>query len=458
MQTIKSADIEDFERLIKQLTDNSFSKGSQFYSSIQQFLEDQEQQLPDIDQDQIDQVLEVTKDTKRKVISEFREMTLKFRKLISNYKDSKYKIKHENGTIYTLQRMNKKKFQQLYINFTKEKLQSKEFYEQLDTNKPFDISIFELKLLISTYQKETPNKKRLIAYTKYIEDNMIKPEQNQDITQEYFINNMNSKEHEIINKCFEFIKKSDRFDVQIKYDNIITKFINILKHCQYYHQIRVLIDPELYSISQKLVPLLVMKSFQIYLCYPDTYKIVNSQIFNFNIPICYTSPIEPDALFINDITKQDYHLTKNNNYLHKLVLGKQTQNDIHHKNFNQFDNNIQNLLEVRPDKNNTSHQKHMKLHAIGQQDYIERYFRNFIDIIQYRDQITFYKHFIENTPDDSEKLEYLFESTFGQHPVSFTIDELIETIRYRIRIENITKQYKEIQPNVSLEQFINFKI
>ncbi|CAL5990369.1 Hypothetical_protein [Hexamita inflata] len=112
MQTIKSADIEDFERLIKQLTDNSFSKGSQFYSSIQQFLEDQEQQLPDIDQNQIDKVLEVTSNTKRKVISEFREMTLKFRKLISNYKDSKYQIKHENGNIYTLQRMNKKKFQQ----------------------------------------------------------------------------------------------------------------------------------------------------------------------------------------------------------------------------------------------------------------------------------------------------------------------------------------------------------
>ncbi|CAL6056658.1 Hypothetical_protein [Hexamita inflata] len=470
MQTIKSADKQDFEILIKQLTDNSFSKGSQFYQSIQQFLEDKDQQLPDIDQEQLDRVLEVTKDTKRKVINEFRNMVIEFRKLIPNYKQSKYQIKHDNGTVYTLQRMNKKRFQQLYINFTKEKLQSKDFYEQLDIDKPFDISIFELKLLISTYQKETSNKKKLIAYTKYIEDHVIQDKYNQDITKEYFISNMNSKEHEVINKCFEFIKKSDRFDVQIKQDNVISKFINILKHCQHYHQIRVLIDPELYSISQKLVPLLVMKSFQIYLCYPDTYKIVNSQIFNFNIPICYTSPIDADSLFINDINKQDYHLTKNQTYLHKLVFEKETSknktqtsldfmsNVIHHKNFNQFDNNIQNLLEVKPDKNNTSHQKHMKLHSMGQQDYKESYFRNYIDIIQYRDQLTFYKHFIENTPNDSEKLEYLFESTFGVQPVSFTIDELIETIRYRIRIVNLQKQYKELQPNVTLQQFIDYKI
>ncbi|CAL6080352.1 DNA_polymerase [Hexamita inflata] len=219
MQTIKSADKQDFEILIKQLTDNSFSKGSQFYQSIQQFLEDKDQQLPDIDQEQLDRVLEVTKDTKRKVINEFRNMVTEFRKLISNYKQSKYQIKHDNGTVYTLQRMNKKRFQQLYINFTKEKLQSKDFYEQLDIDKPFDISIFELKLLISTYQKETSNKKKLIAYTKYIEDHVIQEKYNQDITKEYFISNMNSKEHEVINKCFEFIKKSDRFDVQIKQDN-----------------------------------------------------------------------------------------------------------------------------------------------------------------------------------------------------------------------------------------------
>ena len=36
----------------------------------------------------------------------------------------------------------------------------------------------------------------------------------------------------------------------------------------------------------------------------------------------------------------------------------------------------------------------MKIHAIGQEEYKEQYFRNFIDIEDYRDRNTFYKKYL----------------------------------------------------------------
>ncbi|CAL5972462.1 Hypothetical_protein [Hexamita inflata] len=470
MQTIRPADKEEFDILINQLDTSTFTAKNAINRSIILFFQDKTQQLPDLDQDQIDTILKYTEDSPRKVIREFRETVIKFNNIIKNYKDSKYQIKL-NDQIITLQRMQNKQFINLYNNFTKDKTYSQKFYSTLDIFNPIDISIYELKLLIATYDKETQNKKRLIQYLKFIEDHMIQEKKKSDTTLEYFIKNINSKEPEVINKCFDFIKNNDRFEVQTKCENdienvqnvkrlnVITKFIQILQMCQYYHSIRVLIDPELYSVSQKLIPILIMKSFQIYQCYPDSHKIVYSQIFNFNIPICYTSTIDAEPLFINDIQKQDIHLTKNGISLHKQILQSQNNNNIiHHKNFNQFDNNIENLFEVRPDDLNSSHQKHMKLHAIGCQDYKEKYFRNYIDIIEYTKNKSFYKHYMEKTPDDNKRLEYLFNSTFLEQPVSYTIEELIHEIKYQIRLQKFIKEYNDIQPDISLQNYLDLKL
>ena len=38
-----------------------------------------------------------------------------------------------------------------------------------------------------------------------------------------------------------------------------------------------------------IIPLLILKSLQIMKAYPDTYKVVDSIVFNFIIPICYVS-------------------------------------------------------------------------------------------------------------------------------------------------------------------------
>jgi hypothetical protein len=59
--------------------------------------------------------------------------------------------------------------------------------------------------------------------------------------------------------------------------------------------------------------MIIFKSFQILLNFKD-YKVVNSLIFIFSIPICYTSPttikaeeIEADPFIIKDLNT-DYHL------------------------------------------------------------------------------------------------------------------------------------------------------
>jgi len=68
-----------------------------------------------------------------------------------------------------------------------------------------------------------------------------------------------------------------------------------------------LLDPIGFKAFEKFIPRLIIKSFQILNTYPE-YKVIDSVIFNFIIPICYTSEFDAKPLFIND-SSQDYHLT-----------------------------------------------------------------------------------------------------------------------------------------------------
>ena len=49
----------------------------------------------------------------------------------------------------------------------------------------------------------------------------------------------------------------------------------------------------------------------------------------------------------------------------------------------------------------------MKIHSICVEEFKEIFFRNVIDIEQYKNNVSFYKHFLDNDADNEERLEYL---------------------------------------------------
>ena len=99
---------------------------------------------------------------------------MKFKEDLNKYQSSKYEIKDDKGKVITLQRMTKNKFISVYKDFSNNKEQSTGFIELLNTKKPYNISVFELKLLISTFSNESKNKKIIINYLKYIQEHSTK--------------------------------------------------------------------------------------------------------------------------------------------------------------------------------------------------------------------------------------------------------------------------------------------
>ena len=69
------------------------------------------------------------------------------------------------------------------------------------------------------------------------------------------------------------------------------------------------LDDDLVYAAQHIIPLVIFKSFQIYLNYPNTYKIADCLLFVFQIPVCYVadSPVDLEPLIIRSI-KPKCHL------------------------------------------------------------------------------------------------------------------------------------------------------
>ena len=99
-----------------------------------------------------------------------------------------------------------------------------------------------------------------------------------------------------------FLKKQKYFVVpQSSNTNIKERLVTILKECLDLQHYKGVLNETVSEALITTIPLLIIKSLQILKTYPDNYKVVDSIVFNFIIPICYVTDEDLIArpLFIN---------------------------------------------------------------------------------------------------------------------------------------------------------------
>ena len=121
---------------------------------------------------------------KSKCRSDFLANLFKFKNLIVDYKSSKYEIK-VGDKIFPIQRMQRNVFVSIYhksnvITFA-------DFKSPETLTKYPDISVEELRLLISIHRTDAKTKKILVDYLKFIEQHLVNQPDFQKMDEKMFI-------------------------------------------------------------------------------------------------------------------------------------------------------------------------------------------------------------------------------------------------------------------------------
>ncbi|CAL6059969.1 Hypothetical_protein [Hexamita inflata] len=456
--TTKPLDETTFNQLIQSINTtlqdskkNAFRLCDPIFKSLSNTKDD----IPELSMEQVDQLLKLIEPSTAPVMNSFRQLLSEFKIKIQNLPSSEFKLQIDDQTL-TLYRMNRDQFNKFYINMKTTKTYSKKLFEYVKAQDAH-VSISQLKLFSSCFKTESICKKLFLEKIAFIERHMIKQEQINYISKEQFYNNIQSSQSadEII-QCFDYINNFHPKEIPnttYEHDEIIPVLINILQDCIRLQDYASVLDPNFITATNTIIPLIIYKSFQIIINYPEQYKVVNSLIFIYEIPICYLTEddITAEGLLIMNI-KDDIHLKNiNNKHIHLQYRNNNIENQInqqsivHHINSNEFDNRESNLITLtvsqdeidtvnqfyhRNDKylnqidtrNYTLNVKHQYIHQILNFDYFNNhkmFFHNAIDLQYFDSNNSFYKVFINEHINDANQM----------------IKEIIDSIELNIQYE-----------------------
>ncbi|CAL6097181.1 Hypothetical_protein [Hexamita inflata] len=432
-ETIFNQLIQTIESHLQDQKKNAFQISNPIFKSLSNTKDD----IPELSMEQVDQLLQLIEPSTAPVMNSFRQLLSEFKVKIQNLPSSEFQLQVDNQTL-TLYRMNRDEFNKFYTNMKTTKTYSKkliDYIKEQDSN----VSISQLKLFASCFKSESQFKKLILQKISFIESHMIKQEQTKYLTKEQFYNNIqaNQSADEII-QCFDYINKFHPKEVPLttyEHEQIISTLINILNDCIRLQDYASVLDPNFITATNTIIPLIIYKSFQIIINYPEQYKVVNSLIFIYEIPICYLTEddITAEPLLIMNI-QDDIHLKNiNNKHIHLQDRNIENQQTIvHHINSNEFDNRESNLITLtvtqdeidtinqyyhRNDKylntvdgrNYTLNVKHQYVHQILNFDYFNNhkmFFHNAIDLEYFDSNNSFYKVFINEHINDADQMIY----------------------------------------------------
>ncbi|CAL6037632.1 Hypothetical_protein [Hexamita inflata] len=432
-ETIFNQLIQTIESHLQDQKKNAFQISNPIFKSLSNTKDD----IPELSMEQVDQLLQLIEPSTAPVMNSFRQLLSEFKVKIQNLPSSEFQLQVDNQTL-TLYRMNRDEFNKFYTNMKTTKTYSKkliDYIKEQDSN----VSISQLKLFASCFKSESQFKKLILQKISFIESHMIKQEQTKYLTKEQFYNNIQSNQSadEII-QCFDYINKFHPKEVPLttyEHEQIIPTLINILNDCIRLQDYTSVLDPNFITATNTIIPLIIYKSFQIIINYPEQYKVVNSLIFIYEIPICYLTEddITAEPLLIMNI-QDDIHLKNiNNKHIHLQYRNIENQQSIvHHINSNEFDNRESNLITLtvtqdeidtinqyyhRNDKylntvdgrNYTLNVKHQYVHQILNFDYFNNhkmFFHNAIDLEYFDSNNSFYKVFINEHINDADQMIY----------------------------------------------------
>ncbi|CAL6077450.1 Hypothetical_protein [Hexamita inflata] len=432
-ETIFNQLIQTIESHLQDQKKNAFQISNPIFKSLSNTKDD----IPELSMEQVDQLLQLIEPSTAPVMNSFRQLLSEFKVKIQNLPSSEFQLQVDNQTL-TLYRMNRDEFNKFYTNMKTTKTYSKkliDYIKEQDSN----VSISQLKLFASCFKSESQFKKLILQKISFIESHMIKQEQTKYLTKEQFYNNIQSNQSadEII-QCFDYINKFHPKEVPLttyEHEQIIPTLINILNDCIRLQDYASVLDPNFITATNTIIPLIIYKSFQIIINYPEQYKVVNSLIFIYEIPICYLTEddITAEPLLIMNI-QDDIHLKNiNNKHIHLQYRNIENQQSIvHHINSNEFDNRESNLISLtvtqdeidtinqyyhRNDKylntvdgrNYTLNVKHQYVHQILNFDYFNNhkmFFHNAIDLEYFDSNNSFYKVFINEHINDADQMIY----------------------------------------------------
>ncbi|CAL6067704.1 Hypothetical_protein [Hexamita inflata] len=428
--------IQTIETHLQDSRKGVFSTQNTLIKSLQNTKDD----IPELSMEQVDQLLQLIEPSTAPVMNSFRQLLSEFKVKIQNLPSSEFQLQVDNQTL-TLYRMNRDEFNQFYTNMKTTKTYSKkliDYIKEQDSN----VSISQLKLFASCFKSESQFKKLILQKISFIESHMIKQEQTKYLTKEQFYNNIQSNQSadEII-QCFDYINKFHPKEIPTttyEHEEIVSTLINILQDCIRLQEYASVLDPNFITATNTIIPLMIYKSFQIIVNYPEQYKVVNSLAFIYEIPICYLTEddLTAEPLLIMNI-KDDIHLKNiNNKYIHLQYRNLENQMDqqsiVHHINSNEFDNRKSNLITLtvtqdeidtinqyyhRNDKylntvdgrNYTLNVKHQYVHQILNFDYFNNhkmFFHNAIDLEYFDSNNSFYKVFINEHINNADQMLY----------------------------------------------------
>ncbi|CAL6089780.1 Hypothetical_protein [Hexamita inflata] len=435
-ETIFNQLIQTIESHLQDQKKNAFQISNPIFKSLSNTKDD----IPELSMEQTDQLLNLIEPSTAPIMNSFRQLLSEFKVKIQNLPSSEFQLQIDDKTL-TLYRMNRDQFNKFYTNMKTTKTYSKKLFEYVN-NQDAHVSISQLKLFASCFKTESICKKLFLEKIAFIQRHMIKQEQINYLTKDQFYNNIQSSQSadEII-QCFDYINKFHPKEIPqstYEHEQIIPTLINILNDCIRLQDYASVLDPNFITATNTIIPLIIYKSFQIIINYPEQYKVVNSLIFIYEIPICYLTEddITAEGLLIMNI-KDDIHLKNiNNKYIHLQYRNEEIQMDqqsiVHHINSNEFDNRKSNLITLtvtqeeidtintyyhRNDKyigeidtrNYTLNVKHQYIHQILNFDYFNNhkmFFHNAIDLEYFDSNNSFYKVFINEHINDAAQMIY----------------------------------------------------
>ncbi|CAL6101139.1 Hypothetical_protein [Hexamita inflata] len=430
-ETIFNNLIQTIESHLQDQKKNAFQTSNPIFKSLSNTKDD----IPELSMEQTDKLIKLIEPSTAPVMNSFRQLLSEFKIKIQNLPSSQINMLVDNN-YYSIYRMNRDQFNKFYTNMKTSKTYSKKLFEYVKAQDAH-VSIQQLKLFASCFKTESICKKLFLEKIAFIERHMVKQEQINYISKEQFYNNIQSNQSadEIV-QCLDYINKFHPKEIPhttYEHEQIIPTLINILNDCIRLQDYASVLDSNFITATNNIIPQIIYKSFQIFINYPSQYKVVNSLVFIYEIPICYLTEedITAEGLLIMSI-KADKHLKNiNNQYIHSLYNDHPDQDTIvHHINSNEFDNRKENLITLtvteqeietvnkyfhrndqytnKIDKRNYSlNVKHQYIHQILNFDYFNNhkmFFHNAIDLEYFDSNNSFYKVFINEHINNADQM------------------------------------------------------